>query len=99
MTNLKTGIFALATVLGVGSGFTIIPTTPVKQARTTYYAVTTGNGNFSWTTVHPAHLSCSSGTAAYCTIVTDGSGYVPMDNAAPDPARFTTPESGNSRYR
>ncbi len=90
MTNIKTGIFALATLFGVGSAFTTAPKTPVKQTGMTYFSVTNGSGGYNWST-SKGSLSCRNSTVApYCTVITNGSGQVPQQNQDPVAAGFAT---------
>ncbi len=94
------GLLALVTIAGVGGAYANSHKN-VKFVGTTYHAVTNGIGGFSWTTVAPSTLTftCTVKTDPYCTIVTNGSGYIPTANTAPDLNKVTfDPSVANHLY-
>jgi hypothetical protein len=96
MKNVKTGLLTLVSVLGIAGAFA-----KAKPTGTTYYAKTDGAGSFVWTTVHPSNTVyvCLAASLAYCTIVTNGTSYVPVNGQAPDPSKITHNPSTNSLFK
>jgi hypothetical protein len=95
MKNVKTGLLTLVSVLGIAGAFA-----KAKPTGTTYFAKTDGAGSFVWTTVRPSNTVyvCLANPTPYCTILTNGTGYVPTNGQAPDPLKISTHTSAKSLF-
>jgi hypothetical protein len=80
MQNKKTGLLALAAIVGIGCAFT---NKPKEYNGTTYYSITDGNGSFSWTKFLPHVATCIYRPSCYCTIITKNE-YLPTNGVIPN---------------
>jgi hypothetical protein len=97
MNRPKSKGMLLMCLFGIIAGF---KSKESALSGTTFHAVTNGNGGFIWQLTVPSHKTCQSTTLqCYCTIITDGTGYVPSNNMAPDLSKCTAQNPVTCLYK